>query len=404
MSKTGSSSIQKVLQGYGDDRIAYADLGLPNHSVPLMRAFTDSRNPRLFKSADPELWEAERAAARELLRAAVEAGPRSLILSGEDMWAFFPAEACRRCADFLRARFARVEALVYLRSPQSYARSAFQERLKKAAEPFNPAALVPPYRERGERWAQALGGHPTYLLYHRARLAGGDVVVDFAGRLGLDPAWVAARNLRFNETLSAEATAVLYLIRRRHGAPMRGGAERRANRALIHALLGFGTRRFAIAPEVLAPHIAARAADIAWAEERLGACFPAEAAGDAVVFASEDDILALAAAQAAPLAEHLRRLRLIEGGRGATVEQVTDALLQRLCRKPPRPAWILAQAGQPEAEDAFRPTPAGPPRPAPAPRPPRPLALRALGKARRLLRGAAVRLGLAAMDARPPQR
>ncbi|EYD71537.1 hypothetical protein Rumeso_04938 [Rubellimicrobium mesophilum DSM 19309] len=343
MHKTGTSSIQAALQGYRDERIEYADLGPANHSLPLQRAFQDRKAARGGKlPIRPD----QREAARKALEAAIGGSRRSLILSAEGL-SHFDRASVQGVVEFLRPHFDRIETILYVRPPESYARSAFQERTKFSAASFDVARLVPPYRDRVERWAETLGEEPTYVLYDRATLHEGDVVADFAWRLDLDPAWLEARARTHpqnrNASLSAEATAALYLLRRRRGGPPAAHEKERAReKRMIGLLQGFGQRRFDFGREVMDAALAGRAEDIAWIEGRLGRSFPREVLKDPVIFGSEGDVLDYGEAQAPALAAHLEAKGLLRSGAGlSTVE-----LLEALARQPLRAMGLRDRLGQ----------------------------------------------------------
>lgn len=209
--------------------------------------------------------------------------------------------------EFVGKRVDRIDALVYLRAPADYAASAFQQRVQKSLARFVPAELVPPYRERAERWAATLGREPQYVPFDRAAFRDGDLLVDFADRLGLDRDWLRRHARRTNESLSAEATAVLFALRRADGQAARFGPGARINGRLVGELRSFGARRFAIDPAAIEPVLAARREEMAWVEERMGRPFPPPRRDGAVLFASDADVLALAAAQERDLARHLAR-------------------------------------------------------------------------------------------------
>ena len=306
MHKTGTTALQETFQGYRDHRIAYADLGEANHSRLLAVAFDPEAKAGMFDSPDPADRAAAPARARARLDAALAvAGPRSVILSGEQMWALPSQEAVSALVAFLRDRGLALDALAYLRPPGDHAASAFQQRVQSGLARFDPEALVPPYRARAERWEAELGRLPELVLYDRAALRDGDVRADFAHRLGLDPAWARRRPPRDNASLSAEATAALFLLRRADGAPDRWGRAREVNGRLVAALAGFGRRRLAIDPDALAPVLAGRRDDLGWIEERLGRAFPAARTEGAALVGSGRDVVALGRAQEEALAAHI---------------------------------------------------------------------------------------------------
>ena len=332
MPKTGSTSIQGVWDGYKDDRIEYAALGLPNHSMVLMRAFLEGKAAdRVYRNSEESQRPQQHRAALKKLTEVLEGTPRSVILSGESLFRFEP-DACQRCVAFLKRHVERIDALVYVRAPEGFARSVFQERLKKGEASFDLSNLVPAYRTRLQTWAEALGADPTYVMFDRATLHEGDVVADFGRRAGLDPAYAGARQQfqNRNTSLSAEAMAALYVLRHRRGVPAAHEDERIRQRRLIEVLGGFGQRRFDFGREVIEPVLARRAEDIAWTEGRFGRSFPRETVKDPVVFSSEREILAYGEAQAPALRDHLLAQGIVGApAEGATVVELLDAVRDR---------------------------------------------------------------------------
>ncbi len=330
MHKTGSTAIQWAFANYADERIEYLDLGSqPNHSHVLSQAFDAHARPRSFDSPDSQGRRQERRDARRMIEDALHATSRSVLLSGEHLWSFRDGDSHRKCARFLRRHVGRIEALAYIRSPVSFAQSAFQERVRRKLGAFSLRTLLPRYREPAERWTEALdGAEPTFALFHPSALRDGDVVHDIAGRLGLDIARARRDRRHANTSLSAEATAVLFLLRRTQGAAPYRGSGQRVNAQVVGLLRGFGSSRFAFAPEATAPILVERAVDIAWMEKRLGQPFPPDSPPEhAVIFGSEEDILAYARRLGPGLADFLAS----KGVPVAAADRSTEALLGALC-------------------------------------------------------------------------
>ncbi len=332
MLKTGSTSIQDVWNGYKDDQIEYADLGLPNHSLVLQSAFLEGKAAdRVFRNQTPEKRVQQHSRALQKVGDALDRTERSVIFSGEGISNNFDKAACQRCMDFLQTRASRIDALLYVRAPESYVRSVFQERLKKGLARFEIGTMVPAYRNKATHWAEVLGADPTYVLFDRSVLLDGDVVADFGARLGLDPAWAKARAhlQNRNTSLSAEATAALYLLRHQRGAPAAHKEGRMDQKRLIQVLGGYGTRRYDFSRDLMEAALAERADEIAWMEERLGRPFPEETVKDPVIFASEREILKYGEAQAVPLREHLRERGIIGAKVNGSTIDVLEAVLNR---------------------------------------------------------------------------
>lgn len=349
MHKTGSTSIQQTFAGYADERTEYLDLGKANQSAFLSRCFDPQAKARLFASPDPERRAFGREQARARLRMALEGTTRSVILSGEDLWKLPTRAACEDCVAFLRASVPQVDALAYVRAPESYARTMFQQTLRTRPLRLGEADLVPPYRSRAENWIAALGASPEFVLFHRDAFHGGDLILDFAHRAGIDAARAPRPARVANVSLSAEATALLYLLRHADGpTPEEAGPRRMAENRLLLLLYDFGSTSFALAPDVVARSLERRAADIAWMEARLGRSFPAERAATGAVFAADADLLDLAAAQGPALREFLHARWLVRRSAG------TDPLtLLRAARDAPVPSWAIRR-GRALAEAGLR--------------------------------------------------
>lgn len=359
MAKTGSTSIQEVWNGYEDDRVEYASLGLANHSLVLQRAFLDGEAAdRVFCNAQGEKRDKQRDAAIRKLDTVFGRTSRSLILSAEALFRL-EEEAARDLVAFLRRHVEGIDALLYVRAPESYARSVFQERLKRRDAFFDIRHIIPNYRERSLAWASALGAEPTYVMFDRSALKDGDVVADFGMRFGLDPAWAESRKhlQNRNTSLSAEGMAALYLLRHRHGAPATHNEERLRQKRLIEVLGGYGTHRYDFGRALMDAALAAQAESIAWMEGRLGRPFAKEVVKNPVVFGSEREVLDYAEAQAPALREHLL-------GQGVRMEGVGRTTLELL-------EAVLAQAPAAPVKVPRRGAPAGPRRAGPeaAPRP-----------------------------------
>ncbi|PWJ16224.1 hypothetical protein [Jannaschia seohaensis] len=269
MNKAGSSTLQAALQGTETATLRYPDLGGTGHAHALVMAYMEGTPPRFGPM--PGGREATRVAARERIVAAYEADDRDVLLSSEYLSIFRdPAEIEALLAD-ARPRFDRIRALAYLREPQAYMTSTLQQAARHNDVPDDPfERMYPRYRPRFHPWMKALGKEALDLVcFDRAAFAQGDLLVDFAQRVGLPEGTLrAARPV--NESLTAEAVAVL-LCRHRARA---GRAPGRGHGELLQALAGFGETRLAFVPALLDKTIATRARDVAWAEVHMGRAFP----------------------------------------------------------------------------------------------------------------------------------
>lgn len=297
MHKTGSTAIQNAFSGYDDGTTAYLNLFQSNHSYGLTMLFCPEQASKMIERA----WvrslaelQIKASAVRHRLDEQIKRGRQTLIVSGETLSKWFDVQEVERLQAVFAPSFDEIRVIVYLREPAAFLRSSVQEMLKN--QPCKLAdSRFPDYRKRLSCWETVFGRDAMdYVLFAPDTLAGQDVGSDFAGRVGLMPGQVGS--LRANESMSAETFAMLYRLR--NGPPVSKWAWPAAR---MHALgnhpTRFGHRRFAIADTVWQEQIAANADCIAWAEDRMGRRFiPEPVRPDAVVFASQAEILDFAAA------------------------------------------------------------------------------------------------------------
>ncbi|MGZ9810331.1 hypothetical protein ACXN5S_07675 [Pseudoroseicyclus sp. H15] len=308
MNKAGSTTIQQAYSSYDDGQTEWLPLG-GLHARFVGLSYADKPQNRLFTSADPEARKAEQAEFRAKLEEVLSEGEKGGILSAEDFSVFTPDEA-ERAAEHLAGNTDDLHALVYVRDPVGFIRSDYQQRIKRAMPPSKLAHFYPQYRRRFEGWDAAMDGRGRleYARFSRETFHDGDLLADFAHRFGLDTA-LAKRNKKgdANTSLSAEAVAVLALLRSDEGAASHYGKENLANISLVRGLRDFGSSSFGFHPDLVAPVLKEWADDIAWMEERMGSRFPPdEPRGKA--FASIDEMLAYGQSLGPDLASHIREL------------------------------------------------------------------------------------------------
>src|SRR5688572_8550857 len=107
MHKTGSTSLQRSLHGFRNDRFVYADLSRdPNHSLAIFSAFSANPARHHLHSTRDEAGVSSyiRQVRKELERSISAAHGRTLLISGEDI-GVLPARDLVQLRDFCRARF-----------------------------------------------------------------------------------------------------------------------------------------------------------------------------------------------------------------------------------------------------------------------------------------------------------
>ncbi|WP_299146558.1 hypothetical protein [uncultured Tateyamaria sp.] len=312
--KTGSTSIQRSFCDYDDGRTRYLRLRIPNHSRVLaaLCAPGDAEALRQAKltPAKADHW---RAAMQDQI---AEFPDHDLIISGEGLSMWADPEMIARLAADLHA-FEAVRVLAYVRTPDRWIASSFQQQLRNAALPYDIVALFPLFRDWFAPWEAAFGpDNVTLVPFDPAGFPTGDVVADFAARCGLDmPATPAPRE---KPALPAEAVAVLYAHRAARGVPqLADRTDALVNRALVEGVRALGNTPFRVDPAALAPVMARHADQMAWLAARAGA-FPPVSEPVSPVFGTARDLLTFAEAQRGALAGWLRDI----GATGALPDDV----------------------------------------------------------------------------------
>ncbi len=197
LSKTGTSSIQRVL---GGQRAALAKLGVcypaspgwANHGMLPASLVSLSRlghfNPALWDGigAEARLAQFRREFAAEM--AALPATTRLVILSAEQCGGLLTTrEEITRLRDLLAPHAARIRVAVYLRRQDQHAASGYTQSLRVAH--ISPPALPKggpdrllqyDYAAMLEEWAAVFGQDAMLVrIFERASLVNGDAVDDF---------------------------------------------------------------------------------------------------------------------------------------------------------------------------------------------------------------------------------
>jgi hypothetical protein len=300
MHKTGTTSIQNTLEGFSDARVEYIKWNNPNHS-PLfaLMCHTHPENYHLFKKRG---WTRDdlmkrRAKAAATIRDTISSDSRTYVFSGEDISVAVPVHI-ENLRDVFADAQGGVQVLMYIRPPSSYLVSAFQTRLRVGGlDSFDLDKIWPRYRYRVEKFDQIFGRKNVILRpFHPNEFKGNNVVLDFADFLGIDidPDKIVTSN----ETLSAEATALLYLQRKLgtgFGEP--GPFAVKRNSLWFTKLDSIGSRRFRFSDSLLNAVVQRNRADVDWIEERMGRQLQDKKSAQGYEIETEQDLIDLAVSQ-----------------------------------------------------------------------------------------------------------
>jgi hypothetical protein len=269
--KTGTTTLQGALSRMNDPDFAYAKLWDENHSVPLILRFTGDQarckgypgaeNAGFFRSA------LMKAAIRVAFARAVRGSAPNLILSAESLLFALREDELVRLRDVLLRHFDDLRLIGYLRPYHALAPSTWQQRVRRGVAKI---ALNPPMYRKVLTPALRVFGRARFdfHLFDKAALKNGDIVDDFAGRIGITTP--LPRGPRDFASLSAEAAAILFAHNLAVGQGAEPMAEAKDRAHIVRRLDGFGSRRIAFAPVLTDAALDRHRAQIAFAEALTG--------------------------------------------------------------------------------------------------------------------------------------
>jgi hypothetical protein len=332
MHKTGSTSIQHSLfRNTSLTGAVYIDLDVANASGRLATLFSEepgqTLHARLHGLSNDEVSSRQRRLS-VLLSQQFDVDADRFILSGEAISRFAPSEV-ERLFNFLRTRVDSVEVVGYVRGAAGFMQSALQQRVKGSpAKHLTLANLYPRYRSMFEKFDQIVGRERVQLWPFEPRQFPEQCVVrDFCQRLqlSLDEATI----VRVNESLSRQATVLMYLYRMFAPVLPPGPGTVTAEKNLVMRLADLAGGGVRLSPKTLRPIFDRHRNDLDWMAARLGVSVSAlgEALPDDV--GTEADLLQVAPQTLAWLSEQLGEPSLAD----ASPEQI-GAAMGRLRDKP----------------------------------------------------------------------
>ncbi len=270
MPKTGTTSIQHSLHRFENDKIVYAKFAETHHSTGLQLLFSEDGMRFNQTAHDRKLAKIGVDSLRKRYKRRLDAsvsGDRDMILSSELISDRLTFAELTKLRDYLRQHFDEIRAIAYVRPFQSSAPSNFQQRIKSGSDVFSVGTAG--YRKRIEPFFTLFGRENVELVpFIRNQLKGGDVVVDFLTRVGIDPAAVVP--VTKNEARSLEAIAQIYMQNCFAPIGLEGPLQNRRRLALSLDLAGFGTRKVGFSKELMDEAVDRCADDIAWISKEIG--------------------------------------------------------------------------------------------------------------------------------------
>ncbi|AJY51407.1 MULTISPECIES: hypothetical protein [Halomonadaceae] len=275
MHKTGSSSIQDTFSKISMANVEYLSLGTANHSgffsTVLLKEPENYHTHRRNGLNKKQVRELQQSYLEKLHKVLEGVRKSKALISAEDLSSssnqYSEIEYLKK---LLSPYCRRIRIIGYVRPPASYMQSAFQQRMKGGGQNvFDLEKVYPYYQLSFEKMDAIFGKENVELIaFNRDSLHNGDVVQDFARRIGVT---IDARQIvRTNESLSLEATALLFAFRCFGGKPKGYKGYNRDNNLLIAKLNEVGNQKLLFSELALAPVFEANHQDIEWISQRLG--------------------------------------------------------------------------------------------------------------------------------------
>ena len=260
MHKTGSSSIQDTLHyNLKDPNIKYMDLGTPNHSGTLNQLFSNDTNSKI------------RERIHSKFMSNLITNHEAYIISAEDL-SMFSEDSLKSAKLFFKEFFQDVLVIGYVREPKGWIESAYQQILKDHKNYRAINTVMPNYKNKFDKFDKIFQKDNVFLYkFDPNHFPNGDVVLDFYNKIGL----LTGRNIKSNEivktneTLSKEAVALLYLLRKYHDSSEVGRDYSKEKVSFIEALSKVGNSKFKISPAFFHTILENIKNDCSWMETRL---------------------------------------------------------------------------------------------------------------------------------------
>lgn len=292
MHKTGSTSIQESLAKAGrGEGWSYVKLdSLPNLNRALFAMFDSNpnRHPVFVKQGlSPEAIAERRDRLRGKLRRLVQKFKGGNLILSTEMASLMDQAGVQEMRDFLAPWFDEIRVIGYVRPPQAFKNSLFQEQVKHGKGTLANMTL-PKYRMRFEKYDKVFGRENVILReFKPSAFPNKCIVSDFCGVVGIAP---PAEVTRVNESLSREACGLLYAYRKLGPGYGTGEEVVRENNQLIAPLLQMEGTKFRFSRQIIGKS-PAELEDQAWMEERLGVSLEERDDEDGSEVNGEEDLL-----------------------------------------------------------------------------------------------------------------
>ncbi|MEM6440937.1 MAG: hypothetical protein AAF763_14725 [Pseudomonadota bacterium] len=309
MPKTGSTSIQTAFSGYEDRDLVYAKLRVSNHGSALTAKFADApENSRVFRRHAVRGKNVGKSVKSKIAHFDQSMNTsKSVIYSCEWIVDTLSPDEVAKMLAFFKARFDRLVVIAYVRPLASLVNSQFQQQVKMGRRKF--VLPRPRYRKFFGPLVEGVDRENLQLVrFDRADLVGGDVVSDFAHRVGAQQTPKVEEEV--NESLSAEAVGAMYAFNKYTGPLLRPRKRMKSLSMLRETLRGVGEIKFGLDAELIEAHMQTYAEDVAWIEAQAGFEVKGSIKSVPTPVRSEAQLLGMADQLSGRLAKKLRAMNL----------------------------------------------------------------------------------------------
>lgn len=275
MHKTGTTAIQSFLSSAAIEGATSFKWRSPNLSNLFVLLFYDRPEAHWFfkqRQVGPEELKKRRARQTANIVRQIEASHDEVFVFSAEIISVAAQRDLENCRDFFARWFDEISVFLYVRSPFAFATSMFQQSLKTGGL-AGLSDVLPKYRSKLEKLDTVFGAGNVHMrVFDGVAGTSGGVVDDFLSWTDLTAD--GETRVVSNESLSADATATLYLLRKAVGRAPNSAQEVAGQRALVDCLREVGENRFYLTPACFQEMADVIQDDMVWVEHRMAQSFP----------------------------------------------------------------------------------------------------------------------------------
>lgn len=207
--KTGSTSLQRALNGYDDKKTRYASFNTENHSIPIYTIFSKKRYQyHIWKNAgltNNQIDDKRGMYLANLINDLTDQDYENLIISGEAI-SILSSEEKKELIDIIKQYNINIKIIAYVRSPEKLAASIFNQVVKLGN---NPKTINIAFIDRISPFISLVGKENIFILdYDQCVKKEGGIFENFRKITSINelPA------VHSNESLTLQALAIAFIL------------------------------------------------------------------------------------------------------------------------------------------------------------------------------------------------